>query len=166
MATIISNTSPIIALSMIGKVPLLWELYDKVYVPKAVYQELTSSVHDNDYGHREIIEAIKENKISIYSIENESLVKSMYGKLHNGELETIIGGKELNVDFVLIDERAARSMAKSFFLTPIGTIGILRLAKHQGKVDKIKPFLDTLIGRQFRIGKALYEQILKLENEL
>jgi predicted nucleic acid-binding protein len=43
MKTIISNTSPIIALSMIGKLQLLWELFNRVYVPKAVLQELKSS---------------------------------------------------------------------------------------------------------------------------
>ena len=150
---------------MIGRVPLLWELYDKVYIPKAVHKELMSSVHENDYGRKEIIKATEEGKISIYTVKDKSLVQRMYGKLHHGELETIIGGKELNIDFVLIDEKATRNMAKNFFLIPIGTIGMLRLAKLHGKIDKIKPFLDTLIVNQYRIGKPLYEQVLKLENE-
>ncbi|MFD2446542.1 DUF3368 domain-containing protein [Bacillus sp. CGMCC 1.16607] len=89
----------------------------------------------------------------------------MYGKLHNGELETIVGGKELDTKFVLIDERAARNMAKNFFLTPIGTIGILRLAKSNGVIDHIKPYMDILIANDYRIGKPLYEQVLKLEDE-
>ena len=59
------------------------------------------------------------------------MIQRLYGKLHAGELETIVGGKELEIDFVLIDEIAARNMAKNFFLTPIGTLGILRLAKAQ-----------------------------------
>lgn len=93
------------------------------------------------------------------------MVQRMYGKLHYGELETIIGGKELDIDFVLIDERSARNMANNFFLTPIGTVGILRLAKSQGKIDKIKPYLDIIIAHDYRIGKALYEKALKQENE-
>ncbi|HJV17737.1 MAG TPA: hypothetical protein VJ546_10225 [Bacillales bacterium] len=87
----------------------------------------------------EILEAIKEENVIVYTVKDEVLVQRMYGKLHHGELETIIGGKEMDTDFVLIDERAARNMAKNFFLTPIGTLGILRLAKSKGKVDKIKP---------------------------
>ncbi len=126
---IITSTSPIIALSMVGRLPLLWELFDKVYVPKTVIHELTSSAHESDYGRKEILEVIKEEKVIAYSVKDELLVHRMYGKLHNGELETIIGGKELDVDFVLIDEKAARNMAKTFFLTPIGSLGILRLAK-------------------------------------
>lgn len=46
----------------------------------------------------------------------------MYGKLHHGELETIVGGMELQADFVRIDERAARNVAMTFFLAPIGTV--------------------------------------------
>ena len=164
MKTVITNTSPIIALSMIGRLPLLWELFDKVYVPKAVISELTSSIHETDYGRKEIIEAVKTEKVISYSVKDELLVQRMYGKLHNGELETIIGGKELDTDFVLIDERAVRNMAKIFF-PPIGSLGILRLAKSQGKIDEIKSYLDTLIANGYRIGKPLYEQVLKLEDQ-
>lgn len=165
MKSIITNTSPIIALAMIDRLSLLWELFAKVYVPKAVFKELVTSSSENDHGRREIQEAVKEEKIAIYSVKDELLVKQMYGKLHHGELEVIIGGKELDIDFVLIDEKAARNMAKNFFLTPIGTLGILRLAKSQGKIDKIKPYLDNLIFNDYRIGKSLYERVLKLENE-
>ncbi|MDQ0220713.1 hypothetical protein [Peribacillus cavernae] len=44
MNSIITNTSPIIALSILGKLSLLWELFDKVYVPKAVLQELAGRI--------------------------------------------------------------------------------------------------------------------------
>ena len=41
MKTIITNTSPIIALSMVGKLSFLWELFDKVYVfPKPSSENL------------------------------------------------------------------------------------------------------------------------------
>lgn len=46
MKTIITNTSPIIALSMINRLSLLWELFDKIYVPEAVFKELTSSLSE------------------------------------------------------------------------------------------------------------------------
>lgn len=165
MSRIITNTSPIIALTMIRKVHLLWELFAEVYIPKAVIKELTESTNALDYGRQEIMEAIELGKVIPYSIQDEVMVQRMYGKLHAGELETIIGGKELEIDFVLIDEIAARNMAKNFFLTPIGTLGILRLAKAQKKVERVKPYIDFLMANDYRIGKTLYEQILKSENE-
>ena len=165
MKSIITNTSPIIGLSVIGQLPLLWQLFDRVYVPQAVISELTNSLHENDYGRKEVVAALDNQKIIQYHVQDELLVQRLYGKLHKGELEVIIGGKELNTDFVLIDEKAARTMAKNFFLTPIGILGILRIAKSQGKIEEIKPYLDMLISNEYRISKSLYEQVLTLENE-
>ena len=85
-------------------------------------KELTESTHEFDHGRQEIIEAIKSENIIPYTIQDELMIQRLYGKLYAGELETIVGGKELEIDFVLIDEIAARNMAKNFFLTPIGTL--------------------------------------------
>ena len=40
MKKIISNASPLIALSNIGQVELLKKLFRKIIIPKAVYQEV------------------------------------------------------------------------------------------------------------------------------
>ncbi len=150
---------------MIKELHLLWELFDQVYVPKAVIKELTESAHEHDHGRQEIIEAVKSGKVITYAIKDKQMVHRLFGKLHAGELETIIGGKELETDFVLIDEIAARNMAKNFFLTPIWTLGILRLAKAQKKLETVKPYIELLIENDYRIGKKLYEQVLRLEKE-
>lgn len=150
---------------MIKEFHLLWELFDEVYVPQAVIRELTTSSNEQDHGRQEILQAIQAKKIKPYTIKDEFMVNRLFGKLHLGELETIVGGIELEVDFVLIDEISARNMAKNFFQTPIGTLGILRLAKSKGKIQQIKPYLDVLISNDYRIGKKLYEQVLRLENE-
>lgn len=44
MKTIVSNTSPIRYLTCIGEHDLLPQLFGKVFIPRAVYQELT---HEN-----------------------------------------------------------------------------------------------------------------------
>jgi len=55
--------------------------------------------------------------------------------------------------------------ATSFFLTLIGTIGILRLAKRGNIISAIKPELDILIARDYRISKRIYDLVLKQEGE-
>ena len=42
------------------------------------------------------------------------MVKSMYGKLHFGELEVIVATKELGLHLAIIDEKAAQKMASEF----------------------------------------------------
>jgi predicted nucleic acid-binding protein len=59
---------------------------------------------------------VESGKISIYSIKDEVLSRKILCRMHKGEVETIVGGNELGVNFVLIDERTARNVAKSFDL--------------------------------------------------
>ena len=53
MSKIISNTSPLIALSMINKLHLLWELFDTVYISNAVFYEISNTDNEDDYGRQE-----------------------------------------------------------------------------------------------------------------
>ena len=41
-STIVVNSTPIILLEKIGHIDLLKKLYGKIYVPQAVYQEITT----------------------------------------------------------------------------------------------------------------------------
>ena len=89
----------------------------------------------------------------------------MYGKLHYGEIETIVAAKELNIKYVIIDEKSARNLAEAMSLKPVGIVGILLLAKKKNKIDKIKPYLDILVLRKFRISEKLYDIALKEAGE-
>lgn len=66
----------------------------------------------------------------------------------------------MDLTYVIIDEKPARSLAKSLFLKPIGIIGILQRSKELGKIDSLKPLLDELIANNFRISKKLYSELL------
>jgi len=92
-------------------------------------------------------------------------VNNAYGRLHRGELEVIIGAKESKVDIVIIDEKSARNFAETLLLKPLGTFGILKLAKQRGIIDNIKPYIDTLVKSNYRISKKLYLEILNESGE-
>ncbi|MFS0646066.1 DUF3368 domain-containing protein [Siminovitchia sp. 179-K 8D1 HS] len=165
MRKIISNSTPIISLAILGKLPLLAELFDVVYVPEAVYKEVVHTNTTKHYGKKELEQLVHEGKIHSIQVENKQLISTLYGKLHEGELEVIVGAKELGLETVLMDERAARSFAKTFLLRPIGTIGILLLAKKEGKVKQVKPLLDKLISEGVFLSKNLYYQALEEADE-
>ena len=92
------------------------------------------------------------------------MVKALYGKLHYGELEVIVGAKELDISLAIIDERAARRMASEFLVDTIGILGILSLAKQRGIISCIKLDLERLRENDYRIAESLYQQIL-IKNE-
>jgi len=54
MNKIITNSTPIIGLSIIGKLPLLIEIFDDVFLPNAVYQEIVHSNYPRRYGKDEL----------------------------------------------------------------------------------------------------------------
>jgi predicted nucleic acid-binding protein len=165
MDKIITNATPIISLSFLGKLKLLAELFNEVYIPSAVYREVVHGKSPRKYGRIELEEVVSKDVFTLYQVENSDLIHKLYGKLHEGELEVIVGAKELNIAFVAIDEHAARTLAKTFLLQPVGTVGILLFAKKKGKLDNVKDSLDQLIENGFFISKNIYEQALYQANE-
>lgn len=166
MIKVVCNSSSIIGLSVIGKLNLLWEVFDEVIIPEEVYREVVEASLNNNYGAKELKEAVNQGKISIYQVKNKKLVNDLYGKLHKGELEVIVAARELKVTDVVIDERAARSFAEAMLLQSVGIIGVLIIAKKIGKINEIKKYLDLLIVSNYRISKKLYESALKKAEEL
>ena len=86
----------------------------------------------------EIKDCVRKGYFKIYSVKNSEMVKSMYGKLHYGELEVIVAAKELGLQMAVIDEKAARKMASEFLVDTIGILGILILAKQIREVYKAR----------------------------
>lgn len=163
---VICNTSPIIGLMSIHRLSLLWQLFDEILIPRAVEDELCAKSSEHPQEVEEIKRCIAEGRFMVYQIQNEEIVKKLYGKLHYGELEVIVGAKECNLPLAIIDERAARKMASNFLIDTIGILGILTLAKKQGIIECVKTDIDRLRNKGYRISQALYLQILDRNGEL
>lgn len=157
---VICNTSPIIGLMSINRLSLLWQLFDEIFIPQAVERELCANSTEHPQEIEEVKRCIKEGKFTVYQVQNEEIVKKLYGKLHYGELEVIVGAKECNLPLAIIDERVARRMASNFLVDTIGILGILTLAKKRGLIERIKPDIDLLRSSGYRISEALYVQVL------
>ncbi|MCL1817220.1 MAG: DUF3368 domain-containing protein [Clostridiales bacterium] len=165
MIKVICNASPIIGLMGIEKLSLLWELFDEVVMPEAVFQEICAGKRKFDTSL--IKNAIDAGHIKVIKIRSKDMTSLLYGKLHAGELETIVGAKEdPDIRFAIIDEKAARTFAAAMLVDTLGILGILRYAKNKGKIKDIRPYLDRLIQNNYRISDGLYYQVLEKENEL
>lgn len=160
LSTVICNSSPIIGLCGIGKLDLLWIIFKEVLIPEAVYNEVVKSQKNRRVGTEEVHEAIEKGLIKIYHVKDELFVNRFMGKLHRGELEVIAGAKELNLDYLLLDEKSARSLAEALMLEPTGLLGILKFAKLSGVIEELKPYLNKLMENNYRISKKLYDRIL------
>lgn len=164
MKQVVCNSSPIIALSSINQLALLPELFDVIHIPHAVYTEVTKGSESAEEV-TQLVQVLQTPPFQLYQVENREAVYRLYGKLHLGEIEVVMAAKELSVNEVLLDDLPARKLAQTFLLQPLGTLGVLMLAKKERKIPALKPLLDQLISRHFRVSARLYEQVLQYAGE-
>jgi predicted nucleic acid-binding protein len=82
-----------------------------------------------------------------------------------GESESVILYEELQADFLLIDDKKARSFAESMGVQCIGTIGLLSISKDRGLVDNLKPLFIELIQNKRFYSLDLLNKVLNEKGE-
>ncbi len=159
---IVSDTTTISNLFLIGKLSILENLFGEIMIPKAVFLEL-ERLEDSNIS----IEFIRNQTwILITEVENRSFVEILQLNLDIGESEAITLAKEKSASLLIIDELKGRQYAKQLNINIIGLVGILLQAKQEGIVDSVKETLEELkIKAGFWVSKSLYETALLLSGE-
>jgi len=103
---IVSDTSPISNLLLIGQISLLREIYPAITVPSAVYQELLVS------RKFDITSVLTPDWVEIKQVSDRHLLKLLLAELDAGEAEAIALALELEAGVLLIDERKGRQKAR------------------------------------------------------
>ncbi|MDD5008314.1 MAG: DUF3368 domain-containing protein [Syntrophorhabdaceae bacterium] len=163
---IVSNTGPIIALMITDKLSILKELFDEVIIPYEVHQELLKGKSEKDFVNLMRITVYgKEKWIKIQRLRT-SLNPALRGILDVGEASVIQLASDVKTDFVLIDERKARRIARSMYgLKVVGTARILVEAKRKGIVKSVKNLLNEMRAGGYWIGDNIVQQILREAGE-
>jgi uncharacterized protein len=156
------NSSVIIALSTLGYLDKLRPLFKKILVAKAVFDEICLA-GQGLIGERELQEAVKTNLIEVREVKNRLLVNALLDPLAIGEAETITLASEEKADFIVLDDKHARSRAKVMKLNVIGTLRILRLMFDDKLIDKseIIKALEKLRETGFRISDDVVVKVTK-----
>jgi predicted nucleic acid-binding protein len=152
------NASPLIYLSVLDRFLLLKDCFAQVHVPVAVYNEVVIQGAGLP-GAEETRKAIEDSWLNQVSIQNRLAVDALCEELDLGEAEAIVLARELGLDLVLLDDRAARIKAQFLGLTPSGTIGVLLMARQIGVEIDLKRELDILLQHNFRISRSLYDRL-------
>lgn len=160
---LVSDTSPINNLAAINQLHLLHQLYGMLFIPEAVYRELT----DPSFPVAGATEVQTLAWIQTRAVNDYTLVELLSNELDIGEAEAIVLAVEIQADQVLIDERRGRLVAARLNLRYTGILGILVEAKSQGLIAEVKPLLNALVNEAgFWIAKPLYNSVLRLVNEI
>ena len=115
---VITNTTPIIALSSIGQITLLKRMYGKIYIPQAVYDEII--IKKDSIAAKELV----NNKDWIVrTIVNDKFTREILSSsIHIGEAEVIALANEMKADLIILDDYLARKYAEKVNIKITGTI--------------------------------------------
>lgn len=162
MSKVVLNSSVIIALSTLGYLNKLKQIFKEILIAKAVYEEICIKGHGL-IGERELLEAVKNNIIIVKDVKNRLLVNALLDPLAMGEAETITLASEERADHIVIDDKLARRRTKSMKLNVIGTLRILRLMYDAKLIDKheLIKALEKLKETGFRISEDITNRVLR-----
>jgi predicted nucleic acid-binding protein len=155
--TVILDTGPVISLSVIDQLDLLTHLFDKIFIANAVWEELNRSEFFQAFPK---IKTFFENRVKRINRFNELILITDYG-----ESESMLLYKELIADFLVIDDKKARSFAEELEINCIGTLAVLIKAKEKGLIADLKPIFKNLIQNKRFYSKSVLNEILSRQNE-
>ncbi len=115
---IVSNTTPLIGLATIRRFDFLRQFFGEIYIPRAVYDEAVVAGKEIGGAKREISTA---TWIHTVAVQDRLAVEVLLDELDLGEAETIVLARELDADWVLMDERKGRRK-----------LAQLRMSRHRG----------------------------------
>lgn len=156
---VVSDTTPVISLMKAGQLELLRQLFGVVYIPEAVYRELT----DNEAFSEEVRMVQECEFLYVQKVDNGKSVAILqnFTGLDAGESEAIILADEMNSDVLLMDEHKGRQVAKKLGIRITGTIGILTQAFDEGMLTRedVERCIERLKESGIRISEKLYQRL-------
>ena len=154
---VIADSTPLNYLILIHQVDLLPQLFDRILIPPAVFEELQHE-ETPDLVRRWI--AGPPSWLEVQALH--SVPDPTVGFLDIGEWEAIALAEELQADQLLLDDADARREAARRSLPFIGTLGVLREAARRELLD-LRTALVQLQETSFFVDPALIESLLDEE---
>lgn len=158
---VICDAAVLIGLAKIGRLDLLRKLYGNIYIPLSVHKEVVVKG-----GRRQGAKDIDRAKwIKKIKIKDRTSVNLLISELGQGESEALVLSKELKADLLIVDDGRARTAAISAGFQIIGLAGLLLLAKQRNLIRTVKPLLEELIEKKFRLSEKIMQTILEKAGE-
>lgn len=154
----ISNSSPLIFLSKIGKLILLKKLFNSIKIPESVKNEIIIEGKPDSLA---IAESIKEGWIKIQNPKKE--LSFGVGKGENSAINLAIETKEP----LIIDDALAVKIATSFNLEVLRTTSIIFLALKKKLLTKKEAIflLNQLVKEGYYISPKYYSLLIEKLND-
>jgi predicted nucleic acid-binding protein len=154
MAVVVSDTTPLHYLILIGQDSILVKLYGQIIVPPAVLQEL---------GHPSAPPAISawaKSPPSWLTIQSPASIPQRFDHLDFGERQALALAKEIRAELVLLDDKVARRFAEKEALKVKGTLGVVADAAKAGLLD-FRATVEILQRTTMHLEPQLAQRIIE-----
>ncbi len=145
---VVSDTSPLHYLILVGYVEVLPKLFERVIVPPAVMFELSRPRTPDP------VRLWASSPPQWLEVKTPSGASEILG-LGAGEQEAISLAREIGAEVVLIDDRDAVKEARRHGLTVLGTLAILDDAASRGFISDLRETTERLVREtNFRMNRT------------
>jgi hypothetical protein len=156
----ISNTSPLLYLYRVGNIDWLPKLFDEIWIPEPVKDELqTGKIKGYDVPN--------PSDYAWLSVINPKFTPSewLVLDLGVGEIAAMALALENPERVILLDDLLARRLAHAAGLQVWGTLKVLLEAKAHGFIDSVEPYISRLSNSGMWISAEIKKRILRLAGE-
>ena len=154
MAVVISDTTPLHYLILIGQEGILQKLYGEIMAPPAVLQELGHSSAPKE------ISSWAKSPPTWLIIRAPIIVPPSFDFLDAGERQALALAKEIQADLVLLDDKVARRFAEQASLKVKKTLGVVADAAKIGLVN-FRGTVERLQRTSMHLDAKLAQQIIE-----
>ncbi len=155
---VVSNTSPLCYLIVVGCDELLAKLFGEILIPTGVAQELA------DPGAPFVVQRwMAQPPVWLRIVHLQSLPDTeLISSLDSGECEAIHLSIEMKADFLIMDDRKGRSVARARGIPLLGALGILGTSYQRALIDQPLKILEEMQHQGFRISNDLVAKFATL----
>lgn len=158
MAVVISDTTPLHYLILIGQENILKKLYGEIVVPPAVLQELGHSSAPSEISNW------AKSPPAWVTIRTPYFVPQSFDLLDYGERQALALAQEIKADLVLLDDKVARRFAEQISLKVKGTLGVVADAAKMGLLnfrETVEQLQRTTMHLDAKLAQRIIEEFEK-----
>lgn len=158
---VVADASPLIGLAAAEAFDLLRQLFGNVTVTAAVRDEVM--VGATLPGAQELTAAVAGGWITVVP---DPAGTETFPELGAGEASALaLALEHEGVCLVLMDDSLGRARAHASGITVTGVAGVLIAAKRAGLIERVRPGLEELADRDFRIAPEIVRAVLEEAGE-
>lgn len=162
---VVSNTSPLSNLAIVGRLGLLRAKYGRVVIPEAVERELSRLTHPA--AAMALRQALADGWLTVEAVADRTLIPLLRARVDEGEAEAIELARQTKAGLLLIDDMDGREVAREEGLPFVGLVGLLAEERLAGRIPSLKAELDLLRREScFFLSTDLEERVLRQVGEL